>query len=66
MDFVTVYKTRNLADAELIKCRLEGAGIPAFVPEESSPLAVLGVRVQVADSRKDDALEVIGADKLPE
>ncbi|MFT6618550.1 MAG: hypothetical protein ACJASX_001444, partial [Limisphaerales bacterium] len=29
-------------------------------------LAVLGVRVQVAESRKDDALEVIGADKLPE
>jgi hypothetical protein len=65
MDFVTVYKTRSPAAAELIKCQLEAVGISAFIPEANSPLAILGVRVQVAESEQDDALEVIGADSLP-
>lgn len=70
----------NLSDADLAKSRLEAAGIPSFVPEESSagwmlegaaPI-VTGVRLQVADAdvaRALDALEVLppqtGADRFP-
>ncbi|MBG87240.1 MAG: hypothetical protein CMO80_10115 [Verrucomicrobiales bacterium] len=66
MDFVTVHKTRDPIDAELVKNQLEQAEIGAFIPEANSPMPVLsGVRVQVAEADKDRAMEVLGLDELP-
>jgi hypothetical protein len=62
MDLVIVYRTFNSADAQLIRSRLEAAGIEAAVINENSSLD-LGVGgnifVQVAETDLTSAREVI-------
>jgi hypothetical protein len=60
-DLITIYRTFSPADAQLIRSRLDAAGIPAEVFGELSALslegyslAAGGIRVQV---RAEDAAE---------
>jgi len=62
----TVYRTAGLLQAEVIKGRLESAGIPALLDYESAGRVIgitvngLGeVRVLVPDERAEDALELL-------
>lgn len=62
----TVYRTAGLLQAEVIKGRLESAGIPAMLDYESAGRIIgitvngLGeVRVLVPDERAEDALELL-------
>jgi hypothetical protein len=65
-ELVTIYETQGILTAEVIKGKLEAAGIPALLMYESAGL-VLGVtvdglgkvRVQVPASWQADALAVI-------
>ena len=65
---VTVYRALNPADAQLIRSRLEAAGIPAEVTHELSSLslegyalAAGGIRVQVRAEDADEARALIEA-----
>lgn len=61
MDIVTIYRAFNLADAELVRSRLEAAGFHPFVADEMAasnyPVIVAGggVRVQVPDTEAAEA-----------
>lgn len=65
----TVYTTQGLLQAELIKGKLESAGIPALLDYESAG-PVLGitvdglgeVRVMVPEALAEDALAVLAAE----
>jgi len=64
----TVYRTAGLLQAEVIKGRLESAGIPVVLDYESAGRVIgitvngLGeVRVLVPDGRAEDALELLTA-----
>ena len=54
-----------LQDADLLRTRLEAAGIPAFLPQESEgsadafPGVITGYRVQVPEDRWDEAREIL-------
>ncbi len=54
-----------LQDADLLRMRLEAAGIPAFLPQESEgsadafPGVITGYRVQVPEDRWNEAREVL-------
>ncbi|MFA6546889.1 MAG: DUF2007 domain-containing protein [Limisphaerales bacterium] len=66
MELVTVFTSFNLAEAQLIRSRLEAAGLHVFVAEELSPLSIEGyslatggIRVQVPDVEAELALELV-------
>lgn len=61
---ITVAKCRDMQEAELLKSRLESAGIPAFVPDEMSNYDGLvmfmgGFRVQVSDEHAETARRLL-------
>ena len=65
MDFATVFKTFNSAEANLVAAQLEAAGFePTVVNELSSltlgsPISAGGILVQVPDAQSADARELI-------
>jgi hypothetical protein len=63
MELVVVYRSFNLAEAQLMKSRLEGAGIDAEVEHEHSAanldVAVGGARVVVPENQVEDARALI-------
>lgn len=66
MDLVTVFTSLNLAEAQLIRSRLEAAGLHVLVADEMSALSIEGyslatggIRVQVPDVDAELALELI-------
>ena len=66
-EFVTVYTTAGPLRAELVKGRLESAGIPAFLKYESAgPLFGIlvdgmgAVKVLVSKAREQEARALIG------
>ncbi len=66
MDLVTAFTAFNSAEAQLIRSRLEAAGLRAFVQDELSALsmdgyalAAGGIKVQVPDVDAELALELI-------
>ena len=67
MEMSTVFRTFNPAEAQVIRGRLETAGIPATVRNENSAVAggagIAGVQflVDVSASRAADARELINA-----
>jgi hypothetical protein len=72
MKLVTILRTFNPAEAQLIRSRLEAAEIPAIVTHETAALttegysmATGGVLVQVADDRADEATALLAATDSP-
>lgn len=66
MELVTVFTAFNPAEAQLIRSRLEAAGLLAFVADELAALsmdgyalAAGGIRVQVPEVDAAAALELI-------
>jgi hypothetical protein len=62
MSPVTIYRTFNPAEAQLVRARLEAAGFHPFVTDELASLSIDGysmaaggVRVQVPSGEADDA-----------
>lgn len=76
MSLVTVFRSFSPAEAQLVRSRLDAAGIPATVTNEAAALStegyaltVGGVRVQVPSDHEQDALDLIhskASDELPE
>ena len=60
---VVVYQTFDLADAQLIRSQLEGAGLEAFVQHEQSAtnfdVGSGGVRVVVDSEKAEEARRLI-------
>ena len=67
MTFVTVFKSLNSAEANLVATQLEAAGFnPTVVNELSSldlgsPISASGIRVQVPEDQSADARELLDA-----
>ena len=66
MQLVTVFTAFNSAEAQLIRSRLEAAGLRAFIRDELSALsmegyalAAGGISVQVPDVDAEAALELV-------
>jgi hypothetical protein len=66
MQLVTVFTAFNSAEAQLIRSRLEAAGLLAIITDELSALsmegyalAAGGIKVQVPDVDAEAALELI-------
>jgi hypothetical protein len=63
MDLVTVYRALNAAEAQLIRSRLEAAGLNAEVVNENAAqdlgIGVMSILVQVPDSEAEEAREII-------
>jgi len=66
MQLVTVFTAFNSAEAQLVRSRLEAAGLRAFVTDELSALSIEGyalaaggIKVQVPDVDAELALELI-------
>jgi hypothetical protein len=63
MDRVVVFRSFDLAEAQVIRSQLEGAGIEAEVEHENSAalldVAVGGARVTVAAEKADEARALI-------
>ena len=63
MDMVVVFRTFDLAEAQLVRGRLVGAGIRAELTSENSSanfdVASGGVRVTVPNEQADDARALI-------
>lgn len=66
MQLVTVFTAFNSAEAQLVRSRLEAAGLRAFVADELSALSIEGyavaaggIKVQVPDVDAEAALELI-------
>lgn len=66
MELVTVFTAFNSAEAQLIRSRLEAAGLRPFVRDELSALsmdgyalAVGGISVQVPEAEAEAARELI-------
>ena len=69
MELVTVFTAFNSAEAQLVRSRLEAAGLFAVVTDELSALsidgyalAVGGIKVQVRDVDAEAALELVRDD----
>ncbi len=67
MSWVTVHLTFSSADAQLVRSRLESAGLLVNVAGELSALsmdgysmATGGIQVQVPDDEADEARELLG------
>jgi hypothetical protein len=72
MELVTVFRTFNPGEAQLIRSRLEAAGLMAEVTHELSALSIDGysmstggVRVQVPADQVDDARALISNSDEP-
>ena len=68
---VTIAKCGDWQECQLLKSRLESAGIPAFVPDEMSNLDGLmmhfgGFRIQVAEENAEAARAFLGIRKESE
>jgi hypothetical protein len=67
MDLVVIFRTFDLGEAQLMRSRLEGAGITAELAHENSAaildVAVGGVRVMVPTEQAEDARALIEAEK---
>ena len=65
MDLITVFRTFDLAEAQLVRSRLEGAGLDASVTHENSAtnfdVAGGGVRVVVPAEQAEDAKALINS-----
>ena len=68
MEFVTVNNSLNPAEAQLVRARLEAAGIDATILHENASmmtegyaLATGGVRVQVPSSQEKEAKEILAS-----
>jgi len=66
MQLVTVFTAFNSAEAQLVRSRLEAAGLRAFVADELSALSIEGyavaaggIKVQVPDVDAEAAMELI-------
>ena len=66
MELVTVFTAFNSAEAQLVRSRLEAAGLRAFIRDELSALsmdgyalAVGGISVQMPDVEAELALELV-------
>jgi Putative prokaryotic signal transducing protein len=66
MDFATIFKGFNPAEAQLVRARLEAAGFHATVAHELSALsmdgyalAAGGIRVQVPEAEAAEAAEFL-------
>jgi hypothetical protein len=63
MDFVTVFRTFDLGEAQVIRSQLDGAGIQADIEHENSAalldVAVGGVRVVVPSEKAEEARALI-------
>jgi hypothetical protein len=63
MEPVVIFRTFNLAEAELMRSRLEAAGIDAALEQENSAanldVAVGGVRIVVSSDRAVEAREFL-------
>ncbi len=66
MQLVTVFTAFNSAEAQLVRSRLEAAGLRAFVVDELSALSIEGyavaaggIKVQVPDVDAEAAMELI-------
>jgi Putative prokaryotic signal transducing protein len=64
MSLVTVYATLNLADAELVRSRLEAAQFHAVLMNDIAsttygPIAAGGILVQVPEAEERDAREFL-------
>lgn len=69
MELVTVFTAFNSAEAQLVRSRLEAAGLRAFVRDELSALsmdgyalAAGGISVQVPDVEAEQALALVRDD----
>jgi hypothetical protein len=68
-DLVTVYRSQGMLGAQVVKAKLQAAGIPVYLKYESVGL-VLGltvdglglVQVQVPAELVDDAMELVAED----
>lgn len=63
---ITIAKCLNIQEATQLKMVLESAGIPCFIPDETSAgvaphhfLTPSGVRVQVAEEHAEEARKLI-------
>lgn len=70
MDIVTVFKTFNPVEAELIRSRLEVAGFDASIPNEFSSLnieggaiAAGGITVVVPSDQAEEARSLIASEE---
>ncbi|MBM3830114.1 MAG: DUF2007 domain-containing protein [Verrucomicrobia bacterium] len=66
MPLVTVFTAFNSAEAQLVRSRLEAAGLRVFVMDELSALSIEGyalaaggIKVQVPDEDAKEALELV-------
>lgn len=66
MQLVTVFTAFNSAEAQLVRSRLEAAGLRAIVTDELSALSIEGyalaaggIKVQVPDVDAEAALELV-------
>jgi hypothetical protein len=70
---VTIYRSQGILGAEVVKAKLDAAGVPALLKYESAGL-VLGltvdglgaVEVQVPQEWADDALDLVDESEEPE
>ncbi len=72
MELVTVFRTFNPAEAQLIASRLEAAGFPVHLDHELAAfsmdgysMATGGVLVQVPDDQAKDARELVTSIDAP-
>lgn len=68
MELVTIFNTFNPAEAQLVRSRLEAAGLPANVAHETAALstdgygmAVGGIKVQVTKDRVEEARALLAS-----
>ena len=73
MELVTVFRSFSPAEAQLVRSRLDAAGIPAEVMHELSGLSIDGyamaaggVRVQVPEDRADEDRALLDAADDPD
>lgn len=72
MQLITVTRSFSPAEAQVVRSRLEAAGIPATVTHELSALSMEGyslttggILVQVPEDRAADARELLNASAEP-
>ncbi len=72
MELVTVFSTFSPAEAQLVRSRLDAAGIPANVIHETASLSIEGysvaaggIEVQVASDRAEEAKALLADAEEP-
>ena len=68
MNLETVYRSYNEAEAQLVRSRLEAAGIEVYIAHDvvgtsgmGSPVTTGGVLVQVPDDKADEAKALLAS-----